>query len=120
LGSTWTRWMVYWSCSGTLRFISQKQEEIELWKQLNFSPEKFTLPFPSAQDLATQVAADLTHTLLHLQPADPFCKVGDEQTIAFKRLANIFEGAKRRKSKVVVTPTDSGLIYARIHQGRPP
>jgi hypothetical protein len=94
-----------WNITHFIRFISQKLEEIELWKQLIFS-EKITLPFPSAQDLATQAAADLTHALLHPQPAGPFCKVGDEQTIALKRLANIFEGAKRRKSKVVVIPTD--------------
>jgi hypothetical protein len=73
---------------------------------VDFFPEKFTLPFPSAQDLATQAAADLTRALLHPQPAGPFCKVRDEQTIVLKRLANIFEGAKRRKSKVVVTPAD--------------
>jgi hypothetical protein len=69
-------------------------------------PDNFKLPFPSAQDLAIQAAADLTHALLHPQPAGPFCEVGDEQTIALKRLANIFEGAKRRKSKVVAPPTD--------------
>jgi hypothetical protein len=68
-------------------------------------PEKFTLSFPSAQELATQAAADLTRALLHPQPAGPFCKVGDEQTIALKRLADIFEGATRRKSKVVLPPT---------------
>jgi hypothetical protein len=95
-----------WNITDVIRFISQKLEEKELWKQLSFFPEKFTLPFTSAQDLATQAASDLTHALLHPQPAGPFCKVGDEQTIALKRLANIFEGAKRRKSKVVVTPTD--------------
>jgi hypothetical protein len=68
--------------------------------------DKFILPFPSAHDLATQAATDLTRALLHPQPTGPFCKVGDEQTIALKSLANIFEGAKRRKSEVVVTPTD--------------
>jgi hypothetical protein len=62
---------------------------------VDFFPEKITLPFPSAQDLATQAVADLTHALLHPQPAGPFCKVGDEQT-----------SAKRRESKVVVPPTD--------------
>jgi hypothetical protein len=36
-------------------------------------PEKFTLPFPSSQDMATQAAADLTHPLLHPQPVGPFC-----------------------------------------------
>jgi hypothetical protein len=69
-------------------------------------PENFTLPFPSAQDLATKAAAELTHALLHLQPAGPFCKVGDEQTLALKRLANIFEGATRQKSRVVIPPTE--------------
>jgi hypothetical protein len=73
---------------------------------VNFFPEKFTLPFPSSQDLATQAASDLAHALLHPQPAGPCCKVGDEQTIALKHLANIFEGAKQRKSKIIVTPTD--------------
>jgi hypothetical protein len=71
-----------------------------------FFTEKFTLPFPSAQDLATQAAAELTHALLHPQSAGPFCKVGDEQTIALKRLADIFESATQQKSKVVIPPTD--------------
>jgi hypothetical protein len=56
--------------------------------------------------LATQAAADLTHALLHPQPAGPFCQVGDEQTIALKRLASIFEGAKQRQTKSVLTPND--------------
>jgi hypothetical protein len=73
---------------------------------VDFFPEKFTLPFPSSQDLATQAAADLTHALLHPQPAGPFCQVGNEQTIALKRLASIFESAKQRKTKSVLTPTD--------------
>jgi hypothetical protein len=73
---------------------------------VDFFPKKITLPFPSSQDLATQDAADLTHTLLHPQPAGPFCKVGDKQTIALKRLASIFECTKQRKSKTILTPTD--------------
>jgi hypothetical protein len=95
-----------WNITDVTRFTSPKLEEIELWKQLIFFPEKFTSPFPSSQDLATQAAADLTHALLHPQPAGPFYKVGDEQTIALKRLASIFEGAKQRKSKNILTPTD--------------
>jgi hypothetical protein len=67
--------------------------------------EKITLPFPSPQDLATQAAVDLTRALLHPQPAGPFCQVGDAHTIALKRLADIFEGATRRKTKIVVPPT---------------
>jgi hypothetical protein len=56
--------------------------------------------------LATQAAADLTHALLHPQPAGPFFQVGNEHTIALKRLASIFETAKQRKTKSILTPTD--------------
>jgi hypothetical protein len=73
---------------------------------VDFFPEKLTLPFPSSQDLATWAAADLTHALLHPQPADPFWQVSNEQTIALKRLASIFEDAKQRKSKNTLTPQD--------------
>jgi hypothetical protein len=73
---------------------------------VDFFPVKFTLPFPSAQYLATKAAAELTHALFHPQPAGPFCKVGDEQTLALKSLADIFEGATRQKSKVVIPPTN--------------
>jgi hypothetical protein len=67
-------------------------------------PEKFTLPFPSSHDLATQAAVDLTHALLHPQPAGPFCQVGNDQIIALKRLASILETAKQRKSKIHLPP----------------
>jgi hypothetical protein len=56
--------------------------------------------------MATQAAAELAHALLHPQPAGPFCKVGDEQTLALKRLADIFEGATRQNSKGAIPPTD--------------
>jgi hypothetical protein len=74
---------------------------------VDFFPETFKLPFPSTQDLATKAATELTHALLHPQPADPFCKVGDEQTLALKRLADIFEGATRQKSRVVIPPAET-------------
>jgi hypothetical protein len=71
---------------------------------VDFFQEKITLPFPSSHDLATQAASDLTHALLHLQPAGPFCQVGKEQTIALRRLASIFETAKQRKTKNTLAP----------------
>jgi hypothetical protein len=67
---------------------------------------RVTLPFTSAQDLATQAAAELTLAILHPQPAGPCCNVGDEQTLALKRFADIFEGATRQKSKLVIPPTN--------------
>jgi hypothetical protein len=45
--------------------------------------------------------------LLHPQPAGPFFKVGDEKTVALKRLADIFEGATRQKSRVVIPPAET-------------
>jgi hypothetical protein len=74
---------------------------------VDFFPENFKLPFPSAQDLATKTAAELTHALLHPQPVGQFCKFGDEQTLALKRLANIFEGATRQKSRVMIPPAET-------------
>jgi hypothetical protein len=74
---------------------------------VNFFWENFKLLFPSAQDLATKAAAELTHALLLPQPAGPFCKVGDEKTLALKRLADIFEGATRHKLNVVIPPTET-------------
>jgi hypothetical protein len=57
--------------------------------------------------LSTKAAAELTSALLHPQPAGPFCRVGDEQTLALKGLADIFEGATQQKSKVVIPPTET-------------
>jgi hypothetical protein len=86
-------------------YITKTRGDI-IVETVDFFPGKFTLPFPSPQDVATQAAVDLTHALLHPQPAGPFCKVGDAQTIALKRLADIFEAAIRRKLRVVVPPTE--------------
>jgi hypothetical protein len=73
---------------------------------VEFFPNKFTLPFPSSRELATQAAADFTHAFLNPQPAGPFCQVGDEQAIAMKRLANIFVSAKPNKSNNTLAPQD--------------
>jgi hypothetical protein len=71
-----------------------------------FFPRKITLPFPSFHALATQAAVDLTHALLHPQPAGPFCQAGNEQMIALKRLASIFVSAKQRNTKKPLPPQD--------------
>jgi hypothetical protein len=73
---------------------------------VQFFPQKFILPIPSSRDLATQAAADLTHALLHPQPAGPFCQVCDEQAIALKRLAGIFASAKPRNKNNPLAPQD--------------
>jgi hypothetical protein len=69
--------------------------------------QKIILPFPSSHDLpSTQAAADLTHDLLHPQTVGPFCKVGDEQAIALKRLASSFASAKQRNKNNPLAPKD--------------
>jgi hypothetical protein len=73
---------------------------------VEFFPQKFILPFPSSHDLATQAAADLMHTLLHPQPAGPFCQVGDEQTIALRRLASIFVSVRPQNTTNSLAPQD--------------
>jgi hypothetical protein len=88
-------------------YITKTRGE-RLVETVDFFPKKNTLPFPSAQDLSTKAASELTHALLHPQPAGPFFKVGDEQTLALKCLADIFEGATRQKSKVVIPPPPTG------------
>jgi hypothetical protein len=57
-------------------YITKTRGE-RVFETVDFFPEKFTWQFPSAQDLATQAAAELTHALIHPQPAGPFCQVGD-------------------------------------------
>jgi hypothetical protein len=67
-------------------------------------PHQFKIPFPSSRDLATQAATELTHALLNQQPAGSFCQVGDEQAIALRKLATIFEASKPNKVNKQLTP----------------
>jgi hypothetical protein len=71
---------------------------------VEFFLQKITLQFPSSRDLATQATADLTHALLHPQPAGPYCQVGNEQTISLKRLASIFVSAKQLNTNNPIAP----------------
>jgi hypothetical protein len=71
---------------------------------VEFFPHQFKIPFPSSSDLATEAAAELTRALLHPQPAGPFCQFGDEQAIALRKLAAIFEASKPNKVSNTITP----------------
>jgi hypothetical protein len=62
------------------------------------------LPFQSTRDLATEAAKQLTYALANPRPAGPFAQVGDEQLIALKKLASIFEGALPKQKKRTTTP----------------
>jgi hypothetical protein len=90
---------------------------------VDFFPEKFTLPFPTPQDRATKAAAELTSALSQPQPAGPFCQVGDAHTLALERLAAIFEGDTRRKTKMNMPPTkkedNNAPLRVRTHVSPP-
>jgi hypothetical protein len=86
-----------WNITDVIRFTSPKQEETELWKQLNFPPKNSPYHFRHPK---------IWPIRLQPQPAGQFFQVGNEQTIALKRLASIFERAKQQKSKTILTPTD--------------
>jgi hypothetical protein len=79
---------------------------------VDFFLEKFTLPFATPHDQATQAATELTRTLLNQKPAGPFCQVGEAQTLALKRLAAIFEGATQHKTKNNVPPAKKNDDHA--------
>jgi hypothetical protein len=74
-----------------------KTRSSRIVETVEFFPHQLKIPSPSSSDLATQAAAELTHVLLNLQPAGPFCQVGDEQAIALRKLATIFEASKPNK-----------------------
>jgi hypothetical protein len=86
-------------------YITKKRSN-RIVETVDFFPQRFILPFTSSHDLATQAASDLTHALLHPQPAGPFCQVGDKQVIALKRLASIFASAKPRNKNSPLAPQD--------------
>jgi hypothetical protein len=69
-----------------------------------FFPMEVKVPFQSSRDLATEVAKQLTYALVNPQLAGPFAQVGDDQLIALKKLAAIFEGALPNKIQRTVTP----------------
>jgi hypothetical protein len=58
--------------------------------------------------LATQAAAELTHALLNPQPAGPFFQVGDEQAIALRKVATIFEASTPNKNKQLTPQNEEG------------
>jgi hypothetical protein len=62
------------------------------------------MPFQLSQYLATQAAKQLTHALLHPQPAGPFCQVGDDQMLSLERLSAIFEGALPSHTIITAPP----------------
>jgi hypothetical protein len=111
LVTTWPRWgwyigpaLEHYRCYTV--YINKTRGE-RVVETVDFFPENFKLPFPSTQELATKAATELSHALLHPQPAGPFCKVGDEQKLALKYMADIFEGATRQKSKIVIPPDET-------------
>ena len=60
---------------------------------VKFFPADISMPRMSSADNATVAAKELTHALLHPAPAAPFATIGDDQLVALKQLALIFQQA---------------------------
>jgi hypothetical protein len=89
-----------------------KTRSSRIVETVEFFPHQFKIPFPSSKYLATQAATELTHALLNPQPAGPFCQVGDEQAIALRKLAAIFEASKPNKVNKQLTPQNEEVTNA--------
>jgi hypothetical protein len=89
-----------------LYYVHHKKKIKQNSGNSHFSPHKYTLPFPSSHNLATQAAADLTQALLNPHPEGPLCRVSDEQATALKRLANIFVSATPINPNNSLAPQD--------------
>jgi hypothetical protein len=73
-------------------YITKTRSE-RVVETVDLPPTEVPIPFQSSKELETQAAKQLTHAFLNMQPAGPFFQVVDEQILALKRLAAIFEGA---------------------------
>jgi hypothetical protein len=62
------------------------------------------IPFQSSRELATEEAKQLEYAMVNPQPVGPFAQVGDDQLIALKKLAAIFEGALPKHRQETTTP----------------
>jgi hypothetical protein len=60
---------------------------------VTFFSTEVAMPFQYSQDLTTKSSKQLSHALLHPQLVGPLCQVNNDQMLALKRLAAIFEGA---------------------------
>jgi hypothetical protein len=75
----------------------------ELWKRLIFSNRSYNV-ISIITIVHNSSSLKKTHALLHTQSAGPFCQFGDEQMLALKRLAGIFEGALPTHKTVTASP----------------
>jgi hypothetical protein len=62
------------------------------------------LEFSSTKDLAVEASRQITHALLHQQPAGPFTQVGNDNMFTLEQLAVIFKGAFLRHRRSLTTP----------------
>jgi hypothetical protein len=84
-------------------YITKNRSE-RVVETVDFFPTEVQLPFQSTRDLVTEAVKQLTYALTNPQPAGPFAQFGDEQLIALKKLAAIFEGALLKHKQQTTTP----------------
>jgi hypothetical protein len=67
-------------------------------------PTDVKVNFQSSRDLTTETTPHLKYALVNPQPAGPFAQVGDDQLIALKKLAALFEGALPKHKQQTANP----------------
>jgi hypothetical protein len=72
---------------------------------VEFFPQKTTVPYMTATDIAIQAASDLVQVLKNPQPATPFDQVGTIQLEALKQLADIFQHTTTTSATAPRVPT---------------
>ena len=88
---------------------------------VKFFPEKSKLPANSSADRILDAAKQLTHALNNPLPPTPFEHIGDEEVMALKKLAEIFNKAtpkKKDKSPQRVVPREQPIqrVSTKINQ----
>jgi hypothetical protein len=64
-------------------YITKNRSEC-IVETCEFFPTEVTMPFQSSQYMPIQDATQLTHALLHQEPAGLFTQVGDDQMLALE------------------------------------
>jgi hypothetical protein len=91
---------VYCSKTGNERIIDT----------VEFFPADIRMPRMSSADNATIAAKELTNALLNPAPAAPFATIGNDQLVALKQLALIFQQATTKDNPTSQIPSPSPRV----------
>jgi hypothetical protein len=102
-------------CCHTI-FISKTNAK-RICDTVKFFPHNFTMPKLSSSDATLHAARDL---ICHPQPSAPPFAIGDQQLVALRQLANIFDAAHPRVAGEKEPPQSTGLATKPVLTNSPP